>query len=256
MPLPWGGMIMNGRVFAAVFAGVVLAAGASQAQSGGCAFFASSSAVFTPNYSYGGGNQPFLAGERLSFRVNAISGTPPEAEMRVDADSLANNGVEFFQTLNAPGLLSYVFTADSSRTDFYIRAGSRSTVDHVFSCQTAPAAITGLDIQTGYTGQAVVITGTNLGAATEVRFGAALAVFRVDSNTQITATAPDHPIGPADVSVLALNGDSPDAGVADDFVFTAAPAPVPTLGEWAMILLGLTLAGSAVLTVRRRRSEA
>jgi hypothetical protein len=33
----------------------------------------------------------------------------------------------------------------------------------------------------------------------------------------------------------------------------AAPAPVPTLSEWAMILLGLMLAGGAALFIQRRR---
>lgn len=36
-------------------------------------------------------------------------------------------------------------------------------------------------------------------------------------------------------------------------VTTPDPAPVPTLGEWAMILFGATLAGLAGLTVVRRR---
>jgi hypothetical protein len=41
-------------------------------------------------------------------------------------------------------------------------------------------------------------------------------------------------------------------------VLTAAapPAPVPTLSEWAMIILSLTLAGGAVLCLQRRRMTA
>ena len=34
----------------------------------------------------------------------------------------------------------------------------------------------------------------------------------------------------------------------------SAPAPVPTLTEWAMILLGVALAGGAALTIQRRRA--
>ena len=34
----------------------------------------------------------------------------------------------------------------------------------------------------------------------------------------------------------------------------AAPAAVPTMSEWAMILLGLALAGGAALTIQRRRT--
>lgn len=33
------------------------------------------------------------------------------------------------------------------------------------------------------------------------------------------------------------------------------PAPVPTLSEWAMILLGVLLAGGAALTIQRRRAS-
>lgn len=36
----------------------------------------------------------------------------------------------------------------------------------------------------------------------------------------------------------------------------APPTPVPTLSEWAMILLGLTLAGGAALHLQRRRLTA
>jgi len=35
--------------------------------------------------------------------------------------------------------------------------------------------------------------------------------------------------------------------------YSAAPAPVPTLSEWAMILLGLILAGGAALYIQRRQ---
>ena len=38
--------------------------------------------------------------------------------------------------------------------------------------------------------------------------------------------------------------------------FVAAPAAVPTLTEWAMILLGLMLAGVAALAIQRRRRAA
>lgn len=35
---------------------------------------------------------------------------------------------------------------------------------------------------------------------------------------------------------------------------TAVPAAVPTMSEWAMILLGVLLAGGAALTIQRRRT--
>jgi len=53
---------------------------------------------------------------------------------------------------------------------------------------------------------------------------------------------------------LLFNFATPSPGL--DVTFTAtevAPAPVPTLSEWAMILFGLILAGGAALYVHRRQ---
>ena len=57
---------------------------------------------------------------------------------------------------------------------------------------------------------------------------------------------------------LFINGTTQLAGLDTTFevVQVAAPAPVPTLSEWAMILLGLTLAGGAALMIQRRRLTA
>ena len=46
-----------------------------------------------------------------------------------------------------------------------------------------------------------------------------------------------------------------DLGFTTDFAYVA-PAPIPTLSEWAMIALSLTLAGGAVLYIQRRRQTA
>lgn len=47
-----------------------------------------------------------------------------------------------------------------------------------------------------------------------------------------------------------------DFGFVATFGAAPAPAPVPTLSEWAMILFGLMLAGGAVVMVQRRRLAA
>lgn len=49
------------------------------------------------------------------------------------------------------------------------------------------------------------------------------------------------------------NGDVDRVGEGTSFL-VPAPAPVPTLSEWAMILLGVMLAGGAALTIQRRRT--
>lgn len=43
------------------------------------------------------------------------------------------------------------------------------------------------------------------------------------------------------------------ANCADGYLAASAPAAVPTLSEWAMILLGTMLAGFASLALMRRR---
>ena len=61
--------------------------------------------------------------------------------------------------------------------------------------------------------------------------------------------------GPGSISVRTSRvPDNNPIDTATIFFATVAPAaPVPTLSEWAMILLGLTLAGGAALHIQRRR---
>ena len=57
--------------------------------------------------------------------------------------------------------------------------------------------------------------------------------------------------------VLVVHEVNPGAGVGQTYTLTANPAPVPvsvpTMSEWAMILFGTILAGSAALYINRRR---
>ena len=57
-------------------------------------------------------------------------------------------------------------------------------------------------------GSSVVITGTNLGSATAVDFGATPGTITADSATSITATAPAGSAGPVDVTVTTPGGTS------------------------------------------------
>ncbi|WP_203902451.1 beta strand repeat-containing protein, partial [Virgisporangium aliadipatigenens] len=92
-----------------------------------------------------------------------------------------------------------------------------------------PPTVTSLSPATGVTlgGTTVVITGTNLSGATAVHFGAvAVTSFTVDSNTQITATAPAG-TGTVDVTVttpIATSATVPG----DQYTYTSPPAaPTP-----------------------------
>jgi len=72
-------------------------------------------------------------------------------------------------------------------------------------------------------GTEVVITGTDLDGATKVTFGGTESTdFNVDSDTQITATAPAHAAGTVQVQVITPAGASPDTS-ADDFSYVAPP---------------------------------
>lgn len=58
--------------------------------------------------------------------------------------------------------------------------------------------------------------------------------------------------------VVVVHEVNPGGGVGQTYTLTVStpPAPVPTLSEWAMILMGLTLAGGAVVLIQRRRFAA
>jgi hypothetical protein len=75
-------------------------------------------------------------------------------------------------------------------------------------------------------GTIVTITGKNFSNASEVKFGTtAAASFKVDSDTEITATTPKmlRP-GQVDVSVTTFAGTNPNTHF-DDFVYTACVVP-------------------------------
>ena len=105
-------------------------------------------------------------------------------------------------------------------------------------------------------GTTVTITGSRFTGASAVSFGGTSATgFTVDSDTQITATAPAGTAGTVDVTVTTAGGTSL-TGTNDRYTYVAAPAPapttaVPTLSEWMLLLLS-AIVGAA--TLRRSRA--
>jgi hypothetical protein len=74
-------------------------------------------------------------------------------------------------------------------------------------------------------GTQLVIAGHDLKGASAVQFGSATASFTVNSDTQITATAPPSAsTGPVDVRVTTVGGTSP-AVAADQFTFSGCVVP-------------------------------
>ena len=64
------------------------------------------------------------------------------------------------------------------------------------------------------------------------------------------------PLPHGTVSRMTVNGQTYVDHAGYRLLLPNLPAPVPTMTEWAMILLGLTLAGGAVLYIQRRRLAA
>lgn len=103
--------------------------------------------------------------------------------------------------------------------------------------------------------QALVSNGvpTNGGAGTctgSCVFGtqAATAVYAQVTRTFVATSASTR------ITILGRN--DPGGMIIDDVSVVAAPAAVPTMSEWAMILLGLMLAGGAALYIQRRQALA
>ena len=98
-------------------------------------------------------------------------------------------------------------------------------------------------------GTSVVITGTYFTGATAVTFGGTPAAsFTVDSDTQITAVTPAGTVGAVAVAVTA------PGGTVGTGTFTYVQvAPIPTLSQWGMIILSMIMAGTTILTLRRRQ---
>jgi hypothetical protein len=74
-------------------------------------------------------------------------------------------------------------------------------------------------------GTVVTITGKNFTNASEVKFGTTAATFTVDSDTEITTTAPktERP-GPVDISVTSFAGTNPNTRF-DDYTYLACVVP-------------------------------
>lgn len=114
-------------------------------------------------------------------------------------------------------------------------------------------SVGGINPASGPSGTTVVITGSGFTFATSVGFGgASVAQMSVDSDSQITVTAPNAS-GSVDVEVVTPQGTSPTSS-ADVFTYTAAAAapsvtgvsPVsgPTAGGTQVVLTGSGFTGA------------
>jgi hypothetical protein len=75
-------------------------------------------------------------------------------------------------------------------------------------------------------GTSVVISGTDLTRVTGVTFGGTVATFTIDSDTQITATAPAHEAGQAQVEISGATVDGPVDPNAPKYYYVYVDAPL------------------------------
>ncbi len=133
--------------------------------------------------------------------------------------------------------------------------GTTNGADMTFITPEQTPTIMGINPETGGPGTDVVITGTGFTAATvnsdrasagiSVKFGGTDAErISVDSATRITATVGQGSTGKVTVTTAAGTATS-----AVTFTFISA---IPTLNEWALILLSILLLVSGVIVLRKR----
>jgi hypothetical protein len=95
-------------------------------------------------------------------------------------------------------------------------------------------------------GDTITVTGTNFTGATAVSVGGtACASFSVVSQTSIICVTPAHVVGTASVLVTAPGGTNTANTL---FTYTAPPTPpqpIPTLSEWAQIIMMLAMIATA-----------
>ncbi len=192
----------------------------------------------------------------------------------------ASGGTSIVVTGTNLGAASAVTFGGTSATSYTVNsatritttapAGSPGTVDVVVTtpggtsstssadefAYVATPAVTGLSPASGPVpgGGTVVVTGTDLNAATSVRFGSTSAPFTQNSATQLTATAPAGSAGAVDVTVTTAGGTSSGAGSGNDYTYVATPAVTglspaagPASGGTTVVLTGTDLTGATAV---------
>ena len=172
----------------------------------------------------------------VKFGAVAAATTTVNSDTQITATAPAGTGTVDVTVTTAGG------TSATSAADQYTYVGAPTVTS--ISPTSGPTA----------GGTTVTITGTGLGGATAVTFGATAATgFVVNSATQITATAPAG-TGTVDVRVTTAGGTSATSA-ADQFTYVPAPtvtgiAPTsgPTGGGTTVTITGTGLGGATAVT--------
>ena len=154
-------------------------------------------------------------------------------------------------TVNSASQITATAPAGSGTVDIRVTTPggtSATTAADQYTYVPAPT-VTSVSPTSGPTagGTTVIITGTGFAFASgsgAVKFGAANAIYTINSNTQITATAPGNSAGTYDVTVTTAGGTSATSA-ADQYTYVSAPMVTavspnrgPTAGGTTVIITG------------------
>ena len=152
----------------------------------------------------------FSAATAVDFGASPAAGFTIDSDTRITANSPPGSGAVDVTVISAEG-------------------PSPTSAADQFAYQVPAPAVTGVAPPNGSSagGTQVIITGSGFTGATAVDFGTTPAAsFTVNSDTQITATAPGRPAGTVDVTVTTTGGTSLNSA-ADLFAYEI-PSPTVT----------------------------
>jgi len=208
----------------------------------GCSFPSLISAYDGTPTTFGIGFRDHLAGLAAST-VTTVTLVSPNTGLATGGTSVTITGTNFAgatavkfgaaastYTVNSATQITATSPPGSGVVDVIVTtAGGSSTTsiadEFTYTGPPPPSpAVTSISPSNGPSGGGtpVTITGTNLSAATAVKFGATTATYTVNSSTQIAATSPPGS-GTQDVTVTTAGGTSATSS-ADQFTYVPRPA--------------------------------
>ncbi|MBJ2143629.1 IPTL-CTERM sorting domain-containing protein [Delftia acidovorans] len=223
-----------------------------------------------------GGTSAISGADQFSYLATpTITSIAPTAGPQTGGTAVTITGTNFIGTtgVNFGASAATGFTVNSATSITATAPPGTGTVDirvsnsvgtsptvaaDQFTYVAAPS-VTSISPTAGPTGggTTVIITGTGFAAAPgtgAVRFGATTATYTINSNTQITATAPAGSAGTVDVTVTTVGGTSATSA-ADQFTYVPAPTVTsisptagPTAGGTSVVITGTNFSGTTAVT--------
>jgi hypothetical protein len=192
-----------------------------------------------------GGNAVFIYGTGFNNTTTVYFGSYP-------AQILAAYGND---EIVARVPAQWAGTVDVRVIDYFNGPSGITAADHYTYLPPPPPIVTGINPISGPTtgGTSVTIIGSRFAGADYVSFGSEIAsFFTVDSDTQITVTAPPNFPGTVDVTVF-KDGATSSTSAADQFTYFPVPPVVgginpnygPTSGGTSVIITGSGFLGAS-----------